>query len=208
MKRRSKLPLILLIGIIFLGIAYWYFKVYKDTDIKDNTPVEQNTDNSDEIYDCDHGYKCETIDGLEYKWSVKTKISVSNEYNYETDELEAGTLEINDGILEFIDLSGNVLKAYNEIEGKVIALEESIDLCDEKPIYVALTDNGDIYMSYAHNGILTSEAFDLIVNENKFVYFMTKVNTTDYVCTITEIYAKNEKGKIIKMVSNENVTEQ
>lgn len=204
MKIKMRLFIIILLAILFMVAGYFYIK-NNDKDNNQTNEIENN--NNEEINNCDQGYKCETIDGIEYKWTNKTSINLSNVYNYDTDELEAGVLKINNGKLEFLDLTNKVLKTYSEIEGNVIAIETSIDLCVEEPIYIALTDTGKLYISDALNGLLVSEAFTIMDNDNNFKAFMTKVNNTDYTCTLTEIYAKTSEGKVIKLVSNENVTE-
>ncbi len=204
MRIKIRIFIILLIIILF-GVSGYYYLIDK----KDNNQINETENNNDneESSICVKDYKCETIDNVDYKWTKKTSLNLKNIYNYDTGELEAGVLKINNGKLEFLDLTDKVLKTYSEIEGNVIAIEVSIDLCDEEPIYIALTDTGKLYISDAHNGLLVSEAFNVMDSDYNFKAFMTKINNTDYTCTITEIYAKTNEGKVIKLVSNENVTQ-
>ena len=209
MQKKSKLPIILLVGVILIALDYWYCKVYKAKDVVEDNIIEPENNISQKpgMYDCGNGYTCEMIGETEYKWTTKTMISINNMYDYDTDEMEAGTLEINEGKLTFKDLTGTIRYTYDEIEGSAMYIEESIDLCDEKPLFIVLTTEGKLYMSDAHSGILVSNAFTKIDNDNTFTNFMTKVNSMDYTCTITEIYARTGTGEVIKLVSNENVTE-
>ena len=206
MRVKIRLFIILLIIALFAAAGYYYF-----IENKENNQIKETENNngndSEETSTCTKGYKCETIDGIEYKWTEKTSLNLKNVYNYDTGELEAGVLKINNGKLEFLDLTNKVLRSFSEVEGNVIAIEASIDLCDEQPIYIALTDTGKLYISDAHNGLLVSEAFSEMDSEYSIKEFMTKINSTDYTCTITEIYAKTSEGKVIKLVSNENITE-
>lgn len=211
MKKKSSKFLILLIIFVLFGIVLYYYFFYdkKESDSGSlNEEIEKLENNGNEDIYCDEGYICENINGTEYKWTNKKVLNLINVYNYDNDEFEAGTLEITDeGKLVFYDLEKKILKEYNEISGKIIAMEVSIDSCEDSFIYLVITDEGKIYRSDAHLGLTVNEAFTPFVENYKFVNFYTVVNKTDYSCTVTEIYAKTEDGEIIKLVSNENITQ-
>lgn len=192
--------------ILIVGIVFFHFNE-KDNNIKNNNKreiIEKTTEKS-EYYNCKRDYICEKINDIEYKWTTKTQIKIDNEYNHDNDELEAGKVEINeDGKLVFTNLDNEILITYN-INDEVIALEESLDLCSEGRIIIALTLSGKLYMSDSQIGLLNENTFMEIEDENNFTHFFTKINKEDYTCIVTEIYAKNNKGEIIKILSNENL---
>ncbi len=194
----KNIKLIVFIIVLFLlgGFVYYYEVIPNKEKLEDNTINE---------IECTSGYTCETIDKVSYEWTKKDKISVINVYNYDTDAMVSGTLEIVDDILVFVDSENNEIMEYDYIDGKVTSVEVSTESCADEFIYLILTDKGKIYVSDYHNGILANKAFGELNRDSLYSNFMVKLNKTDYLCSTTEIYAKTKDNKVEKFLVNENV---
>jgi len=193
MVKGIKFLLIVVIVILICGSYYFI----------NNEIIEKNDDKINNI-ECEEGLFCEKIDNVEYKWTRNTSLDLKDVYNYNLDKLENGTLEITDGVLEFINSENNVLKVFDEFEGGVLYIEQSRESCNLVPLYIVLTDEGKIYYNDLQNGILVDKAFIELESEEEFVEFMLKENSTDYECTRTEIHAKTTNNKVIKLLIHEN----
>ena len=83
----------------------------------------------------------------DYNWSNNTSIDLSDVYNYDKDELEAGVLSIKDNKLVFLDLENNILNNYSYI-GDVIIVDKVYDCDKEKSIYLTINKDGELYIFY------------------------------------------------------------
>ena len=86
----------------------------------------------------------------EYNWSNNTSIDLSDVYNYDKDELEAGVLSIKDNKLVFLDLENNILNNYSYI-GDVIIVDKIYDCDKEKSIYLTINKDGELYICDNNN---------------------------------------------------------
>lgn len=184
--------IILILIVVFILCGCFYYKSVNETEKEETT------------YTCEENYICETIENKEYKWTRKTKEELTNIYNYDTDKNENGSLQINDGVLEFINTDNNIVKTYNEIKDKILYMEKSIHTCNELPIYIVLTEKGKLYQNYLQVGLLVEEPFIEIETEHKVKEFMINYNITDSKCMNFEIIIKTEKGNIEKILLHEN----
>lgn len=184
-----------LVLIVFTLLLVGCSKEVKINDKGEDTFIDEKPI---EVAKCDSNHECETINGKTYKWSKITNIKINEMYNYETEEIEAGTLKIIDGILHFVDLNNETIMKYDYIEGNVIALEEVNIDCDEV-IYALITDKGYIYRSDAHEGILVEESFYKVENESKFIKFGVDQLQNEEECTIGNIIGKIENNDVINL---------
>lgn len=190
--KKSKLPFIIIIGIILIGIDYYYFYIYKKEDVNsiDNTDEIKESNNN---YECPSGYICEKDEtGVYYNFIDNKSIKVNNVYNYDTQELEAGTLTINEeGILNFINLKGETIKKYNYIEEKIksILIEET---CEYKYISL-LTVDGHVYVTDDIEHVLLDEPFILIEDVSNVTHIL--------------MVSKNncEKGSLIGLTNDNKI---
>ena len=86
----------------------------------------------------------------DYNWSNNTTINLSDVYNYDKDELEAGILSIKDKKLVFLDLENNILNDYSYI-GDVIIVDKVYDCDKEKSIYLTINKDGELYVCDNNN---------------------------------------------------------
>lgn len=93
----------------------------------------------------------------EYNWSNNTSIDLSDVYNYDKDELEAGVLSIKDNKLVFLDLENNILNNYSYI-GDVIIVDKIYDCDKEKSIYLTINKDGELYIC-DNNNFMDEEPF-------------------------------------------------
>lgn len=193
MKKNIWFPFLV---IIVLGVMI-YFMFFKDNNEKQN-PIDNKVD---EKIDCEDGYTCEKINNTIYKWSNKKSIKVNKTFNYDTDEMEVGTLEINeDGILKFYNLQNTELKEYTNIDGKVLSIDSVSEECD-KVFYVALTSDGKVYRTDTNEGLLIEEPFfEIELNEEDVIKNISVVKSYESdTCTTGIIYGKTSNNTVIEL---------
>ena len=128
------------------------------------------------------------------EWSTNNKIVVNNVYNYDTDEMEAGTLIINNGVLEFIDLKNEVLNSYKYIDD-VKVIDKIYDYCDNKTYYIILTNEGEIYLS-DNNDFMAEEPFYKFELDKKIIEISIPVSKECSDLIINALNIDNEKVEI------------
>ena len=159
--KTKKVLIILFLFVLVIGSVYYYNEQYKNVVDKTNNNDEVVKPETPVINKCIEGYECIDVDNTIYKFSIKRSIKVNNMFNYDTNENEAGTLKIDDdGILVFEDLTGKVIKKYDNIESKVISIDSTNDKCDL--IYVAVTEDGKVYKTEEEDGLFSGEPFLMI----------------------------------------------
>ena len=152
--KTKKVLIILFLFVLVIGSVYYYNEQYKNVVDKTNNNDEVVKPETPVINKCIEGYECIDVDNTTYKFSIKRSIKVNNMFNYDTNENEAGTLKIDDdGILVFEDLTGKVIKKYDNIESKVISIDSTNDKCDL--IYVAVTEDGKVYKTEEEDGLFS-----------------------------------------------------
>lgn len=183
----------MIIVLLIIGGVY----LYKNSD------KEENNDNNDDrttdvVKDtkCINGYECIIKDNKKYYFSNKTSISVNNMYNYVTDEMEAGSLKIEDGTLKFIGLDNKVLKVFDNV--KDVLYIETNGLCSER-YYVVLTGDGKVYRTDSGTSLFLEEPFYQI--ELDYNVKGVSLNNGDNSC-INDLTIMNSKGEIIKLEEN------
>ena len=198
----KKVLIIIFLCVLVVGGVYYYNQEYKDvadkTNDKDkNNNVDEEKGLEDINLSCDNGYECFKFENKEYKFSIKKSIKVDNMFNYDTNENEAGTLKINeDGKLVFEDLTGKVIKVYDNIESKVISIDSTNSECDL--IYVALTEDGKVYKTEEEDGLFSGEPFlELLLDEE-----YTKISLYSDTCDL-KLVGLNKNNEVKDLLSNE-----
>lgn len=198
----KKVLIIIFLCVLVVGGVYYYNQEYKDvadkTNDKDkNNDVDEEKGLKDINLSCDNGYECFKFENKEYKFSIKKSIKVDNMFNYDTNENEAGTLKINDeGKLVFEDLTGKVIKVYDNIESKVISIDSTNSECDL--IYVALTEDGKVYKTEEEDGLFSGEPFLELPLDEEY----TKISLYSDTCDL-KLVGLNKNNEVKDLLSNE-----
>lgn len=149
--------LIYLFLIILVAGSIYFYKDEKDTSKETNdktTNIKENK--THEEIKCIADYECIMKDNKKYYFSNRTSIDVNNMYNYVTDEMEAGTLKIENGTLEFVSLDNKVLKTFDNVKNAKYI--ESNTFCSET-YYVVLTSDNKVYRTDVNISLFLEEPF-------------------------------------------------
>ena len=196
---KKKILIIVLLSLLVVGGIIYYNKEYKDVMDKTNDKVDNKDEEGLESVNllCDDGYECIMIDGTPYNFSMKKSIKVDNMFNYDTNENEAGTLKINeDGVLEFEDVTGKIVKTYDTIKSKVISIDSTNSECDL--IYVALTEDGSVYKTEEEDGLFSGEPFLKLPLEEEY----TKISLYSETCEL-KLIGLNKNNEVKDLLENE-----
>lgn len=196
MKTKNVL-IILFLFVLVIGSVFYYNEQYKNVVDKTNNNDEVVKPETPVINKCIEGYECIDVDNTTYKFSIKRSIKVNNMFNYDTNENEAGTLKIDDdGILVFEDLTGKVIKKYDNIESKVISIDSTNDKCDL--IYVAVTEDGKVYKTEEEDGLFSGEPFLMIPLEEEY----SKISLYNESCDL-KLIGLNKNNEVKDLLVNE-----
>ena len=195
--KTKKVLIILFLFVLVIGSVYYYNEQYKNVVDKTNNNGEVVKSETPVINKCIEGYECIDVDNTTYKFSIKRSIKVNNMFNYDTNENEAGTLKIDDdGILVFEDLTGKVIKKYDNIESKVISIDSTNDNCDL--IYVAVTEDGKVYKTEEEDGLFSGEPFLMIPLEDEY----SKISLYNESCDL-KLIGLNKNNEVKDLLVNE-----
>ncbi|MDY6071510.1 MAG: hypothetical protein SPI44_01380 [Bacilli bacterium] len=195
--KTKKVLIILFLFVLVIGSVYYYNEQYKNVVDKTNNNDEVVKPETPVINKCIEGYECIDVDNTTYKFSIKRSIKVNNMFNYDTNENEAGTLKIDDdGILVFEDLTGKVIKKYDNIESKVISIDSTNDKCDL--IYVAVTEDGKVYKTEEEDGLFSGEPFLMIPLEDEY----SKISLYNESCDL-KLIGLNKNNEVKDLLVNE-----
>lgn len=195
--KTKKVLIILFLFVLVIGSVYYYNEQYKNVVDKTNNNDEVVKPETPVINKCTEGYECIDVDNTTYKFSIKRSIKVNNMFNYDTNENEAGTLKIDDdGILVFEDLTGKVIKKYDNIESKVISIDSTNDKCDL--IYVAVTEDGKVYKTEEEDGLFSGEPFLMIPLEEEY----SKISLYNESCDL-KLIGLNKNNEVKDLLVNE-----
>lgn len=195
--KTKKVLIILFLFVLVIGSVYYYNEQYKNVVDKTNNNDEVVKPETPVINKCTEGYECIDVDNTTYKFSIKRSIKVNNMFNYDTNENEAGTLKIdNDGVLVFEDLTGKVIKKYDNIESKVISIDSTNDKCDL--IYVAVTEDGKVYKTEEEDGLFSGEPFLMIPLEEEY----SKISLYNESCDL-KLIGLNKNNEVKDLLVNE-----
>ena len=195
--KTKKVLIILFLFVLVIGSVYYYNEQYKNVVDKTNNNDEVVKPETPVINKCTEGYECIDVDNTNYKFSIKRSIKVNNMFNYDTNENEAGTLKIDDdGILVFEDLTGKVIKKYDNIESKVISIDSTNDKCDL--IYVAVTEDGKVYKTEEEDGLFSGEPFLMIPLEEEY----SKISLYNESCDL-KLIGLNKNNEVKDLLVNE-----
>lgn len=195
--KTKKVLIILFLFVLVIGSVYYYNEQYKNVVDKTNNNDEFVKPETPVINKCIEGYECIDVDNTTYKFSIKRSIKVNNMFNYDTNENEAGTLKIDDdGILVFEDLTGKVIKKYDNIESKVISIDSTNDKCDL--IYVAVTEDGKVYKTEEEDGLFSGEPFLMIPLEEEY----SKISLYNESCDL-KLIGLNKNNEVKDLLVNE-----
>ena len=193
----KKVLIILFLFVLVIGSVYYYNEQYKNVVDKTNNNDEVVKPETPVINKCTEGYECIDVDNTTYKFSIKRSIKVNNMFNYDTNENEAGTLKIDDdGVLVFEDLTGKVIKKYDNIESKVISIDSTNDKCDL--IYVAVTEDGKVYKTEEEDGLFSGEPFLMIPLEEEY----SKISLYNESCDL-KLIGLNKNNEVKDLLVNE-----
>ena len=194
----KKILIILFLCVLVVGSVYYYNEQYKNVTDKTKTEKEMMLESeTPEVKKCTEGYECIDIENTTYKFSIKRSIKVNNMFNYETNENEAGTLRIDDERkLVFEDLTGKVIKVYDNIESKVISIDSTNSECDL--IYVALTEDGKVYKTEEEDGLFSGEPFLELPLDEEY----TKISLYSDTCDL-KLVGLNKNNEVKDLLSNE-----
>ena len=195
--KTKKVLIILFLFVLVIGSVYYYNEQYKNVVDKTNNNDEVVKPETPVINKCIEGYECIDVDNTTYKFSIKRSIKVNNMFNYDTNENEAGTLKIDDdGILVFEDLTGKVIKKYDNIESKVISIDSTNDKCDL--IYVAVSEDGKVYKTEEEDGLFSGEPFLMIPLEDEY----SKISLYNESCDL-KLIGLNKNNEVKDLLVNE-----
>lgn len=193
----KKILIILFLCVLVVGSVYYYNEQYKNVTDKTKTEKEMMLESeTPEVKKCIEGYECIDIENTTYKFSIKRSIKVNNMFNYETNENEAGTLRIDDGVLVFEDLTGKVIKKYDNIESKVVSIDSTKDKCDL--VYVAITEDGKVYKTEEEDGLFSGEPFLMLPLDEEY----TKVSLYNDTCDL-KLIGLNKNNEVKDLLANE-----
>lgn len=156
MSKMKKYLIYILIIILIIGGVYLYKDSSKNKDNHNDNNDENKTTEVIKDTKCINGYECIVKDNKKYYFSNKTSISINNMYNYVTDEMEAGSLKIEDGTLKFIGLDNKVLKVFDNVHNAKYI--ESNTFCSEI-YYVVLTSDNKVYRTDVNLSLFLEEPF-------------------------------------------------
>lgn len=156
MSKMKKYLIYILIIIFIIGGVYLYKDSSKNKDNHNDNNDENKTTEVIKDTKCINGYECIVKDNKKYYFSNKTSISINNMYNYVTDEMEAGSLKIEDGTLKFIGLDNKVLKVFDNVHNAKYI--ESNTFCSEI-YYVVLTSDNKVYRTDVNLSLFLEEPF-------------------------------------------------
>lgn len=156
MSKMKKYLIYILIIIFIIGGVYLYKDSSKNKDNHNDNNDENKTTEVIKDTKCINGYECIVKDNKKYYFSNKTSISINNMYNYVTDEMEAGSLKIEDGTLKFIGLDNKVLKVFDNVHNAKYI--ESNTFCSET-YYVVLTSDNKVYRTDVNLSLFLEEPF-------------------------------------------------
>lgn len=156
MSKMKKYLIYILIIILIIGGVYLYKDSSKNKDNHNDNNDENKTTEVIKDTKCINGYECIVKDNKKYYFSNKTSISINNMYNYVTDEMEAGSLKIEDGTLKFIGLDNKVLKVFDNVHNAKYI--ESNTFCSET-YYVVLTSDNKVYRTDVNLSLFLEEPF-------------------------------------------------
>ena len=149
--------LIYLFLIILVAGSIYFYKDEKDKSKETNDKTTNvKEDKPHEEIKCIADYECIMKDNKKYYFSNRTSIDVNNMYNYVTDEMEAGTLKIENGTLEFVSLDNKVLKTFDNVKNAKYI--ESNTFCSET-YYVVLTSDNKVYRTDVNLSLFLEEPF-------------------------------------------------
>lgn len=155
--------------ILVCGSIYYYVNENDSktiNDIEENKKNNNNNNDSDITIPCISNYECKIVNDKKYYFSNIVSVNVNNMYDYVNDQMEAGYLRIDDGVLKFYDLENKVLKTYDNIENaKYIEIN---DKCSEK-YYVVLTSDGKVYRTDKDASLFLEEPFYQIEEANNVI---------------------------------------
>lgn len=195
--KTKKVLIILFLFVLVIGSVFYYNEQYKNVVDKTNNNDEVVKPETPVINKCTEGYECIDVDNTTYKFSIKRSIKVNNMFNYDTNENEAGTLKIDDdGVLVFEDLTGKVIKKYDNIESKVISIDSTNDKCDL--IYVAVTEDGKVYKTEEEDGLFSGEPFLMIPLEEEY----SKISLYNESCDL-KLIGLNKNNEVKDLLVNE-----
>lgn len=195
--KTKKVLIILFLFVLVIGSVFYYNEQYKNVVDKTNNNDEVVKPETPVINKCTEGYECIDVDNTTYKFSIKRSIKVNNMFNYDTNENEAGTLKIDDdGVLVFEDLTGKVIKKYDNIESKVISIDSTNDKCDL--IYVAVTEDGKVYKTEEEDGLFSGEPFLMIPLEEGY----SKISLYNESCDL-KLIGLNKNNEVKDLLVNE-----
>lgn len=195
--KTKRVLIILFLCVLVVGSVYYYNEQYKNVVDKNNSKEKNIESKEPAINKCTEGYECVDINNTTYKFSIKRSIKVNNMFNYETNENEAGTLKINDdGVLVFEDLSGKVIKKYDNIESKVISIDSTSDKCDL--IYVAISEDGKVYKTEEEDGLFSGEPFLMLPLDEEY----TKISLYNDTCDL-KLIGLNKNNEVKDLLLNE-----
>ena len=195
--KTKKVLIILFLFVLVIGSVYYYNEQYKNVVDKTNNNGEVVKSETPVLNKCIEGYECIDVDNTTYKFSIKRSIKVNNMFNYDTNENEAGTLKIDDdGILVFEDLTGKVIKKYDNIESKVISIDSTNDKCDL--IYVAVTEDGKVYKTEEEDRLFSGEPFLMIPLEEEY----SKISLYNESCDL-KLIGLNKNNEVKDLLVNE-----
>ena len=195
--KTKKVLIILFLFVLVIGSVYYYNEQYKNVVDKTNNNDEVVKPETPVINKCTEGYECIDVDNTTYKFSIKRSIKVNNMFNYDTNENEAGTLKIDDdGILVFEDLTGKVIKKYDNIESKVVSIDSTKDKCDL--VYVAITEDGKVYKTEEEDGLFSGEPFLMLPLDEEY----TKVSLYNDTCDL-KLIGLNKNNEVKDLLANE-----
>ena len=156
MSKMKKYLIYILIIIFIIGGVYLYKDSSKNKDNHNDNNDENKTTEVIKDTKCINGYECIVKDNKKYYFSNKTSISINNMYNYVTEEMEAGSLKIEDGTLKFIGLDNKVLKVFDNVHNAKYI--ESNTFCSET-YYVVLTSDNKVYRTDVNLSLFLEEPF-------------------------------------------------
>ena len=195
--KTKKVLIILFLFVLVIGSVFYYNEQYKNVVDKTNNNDEVVKPETPVINKCIEGYECIDVDNTTYKFSIKRSIKVNNMFNYDTNENEAGTLKIDDdGVLVFEDLTGKVIKKYDNIESKVISIDSTNNKCDL--IYVAVTEDGKVYKTEEEDGLFSGEPFLMIPLEEEY----SKISLYNESCDL-KLIGLNKNNEVKDLLVNE-----
>lgn len=147
---------ILLIVVLFIGYVY-------------NNSGNNELNNNDKILDTDNNItdecsvdnNCIIIDDVKYEIKKLKEVIITDMYNYDNSQMEAGYLKIIDGKVVFQALDETIIKSFDNIDGKAKYIISSNDGCTDK-YYAVITEEGNIYRNDEGSSLFQESPFYLV----------------------------------------------